>query len=531
MCYTMFMQAIFDTSANFADLRKRDCIYVDKTMYLHRLITDPGRSSFLFSRPRRFGKSLMLSTLESIFMGRRDLFKGLYIDTQTDYAWPVVPVIHLDFSDVNVATMDDFRDGFSECIEDALSAANYSYDPDAPATTNFKRAVRKLSDNGNTPIAVLVDEYDAPIDHALDNPVLAKEIRACLAPFYASFKKMNGRYIRFMLMTGVARFTKFSVFSSLNSPVDLSTEPSCASMLGYTETELDTYFSEHMHHRAAAMRMPYAAYREELRRWFNGYRFTRAETKVYNPVSIAQTLTGESLKFEAPWTRTGRPQMLSWFLKTHDVTALPFESGITTNIDALETSTELDALDPIPMLYQTGYLTISEGSLDSDTVTLRFPDEEVRRDMYRFLADIRARREGWCLQALAYLEDGKMDEFLTSLTALYAAQPSHGKDPHPPESHYQSILHTALLGGGFLCQCECAQSSRKRCDIVAETPKYIYIFELKRGKRLSAKTAVKQIIDRDYAAPHRGKGKPVIAVGLVFHPDDRTLRDTAWEPL
>ena len=332
-----------------------------------------------------------------------------------------------------------------------------------------------------------------------------------------------------MLMTGVAKFTKLSIFSSLNSPSDLTFNPDYAAMLGYTDEELEANFSEHMHARADAMGLSYKDYRAELKRWYNGYRFTRDEIKVYNPISIAESLKSKSPHMTADWSATGRPSMLATFLKAHDITSMPFEKGIPADISELETSSDFSTLKPKAMLYQTGYLTMIQADPGSDSIVLGFPDEEIRRDMYRFISDLRANDENWCKEALNYLKIGDIDEFLTRLTALYAGLPTGAKVKRLPESHYQGILQTALLSAGFICSSECVQSSRKRCDTVVETPNNICIFELKVGKRLSAKTAVQQILERDYAAPHLGKGKPVFAVGLIFHPEDHTLRDSAWQ--
>ena len=484
---------------------------------------------YFVSRPRRFGKSLMISTLKYLFQGRRDLFKGTYIDTQTDYDWKTYPVIHLDMSDVNGRTIETLSESLYTNTRDALVKAGLMC-PEKRATAADLLGYGIDALSAQPQVVVLVDEYDALIGRHLGNPDVAEEIRALLHEYYSKLKSKSSG-LRFMMMTGVAKFTKVSVFSSMNNTADITTNPDYAALLGYTEGELETNFSEHMHQCADTMGMSYEAYRAELKRWFNGYRFTMAETKVYNPISIANTLMSKGLTFDAPWSNTGRPMMLATFLKTHEITSSDYEKGVSVHISELESSSDLRALDSISLLYQTGYLTIRDADLKSNIVRLGFPDEEVRRDMYRFITDLRVNTEGWCQKALRRLTCGEIEPFLEALPSLYAGLPAHAKDGKLPESHYQGILKVAMEAGGFKVTCEQIQSSRKRSDLVVETPDYCYIFEFKSAKRLSAKTAVKQIVDRKYDAPHRGKGKPVFAVGLVFDPTERTLRDTAWKQL
>ena len=453
------MKAIYNTGSDFRDLRRRNCVYVDKTCYLHRLITDPGQSTFFIARPRRFGKSLMISTLKHIFQGHRDFFKGLYIDTQTGYDWKTYPVLHLDFSDINTSTESLFEEGFAECIEDALAEVGLTYNASLCPSRNMESAIITLSEVSER-VIVLVDEYDTPIVHALKNPSMAEHIRIEMARFYTTLKKMNSS-IRFLMITGITALPGLSDATALNSPQSISLNPDYAAMLGYTETELETYFSEHMRARAEALHMPYDTYRTELKHWFNGYRFTKAETKVYNPISIGQTLTSLDDHIGDEWSHTGRPMMLATFLKTHDITSLDFENGIATTTKSLESASDIHNLKPLALLYQTGYLTITQTVPGTDDIVLGFPDEEVRRDMYRFLADISAGEEGWCQASLEHLSNGRVDEFLKGLAALYAGLPANANDGDFPESHYQGVLKAVMLAGGFLSHCEYVQSSKK----------------------------------------------------------------------
>ena len=522
------MKTIYKGTFDFAGLRRLGCIYVDKTAYFYKMLSRLNDRFLFFFRPRRFGKSLMISTLKNIFQGHRELFKGLYIDTQTDYDWKVHPVLHLDMSNVTVDTLEEFKASLMDRTARALKEAGLKKIPKVSSAADMLAAgIEDLYTLGVS-VVVLVDEYDAPIGKTLNRPELAEAIRSVLSDYYMRLKA-ESPLIRFMLMTGISKFTKLSVFSSLNSPTDITFDPEYASMLGYTDEELDFNFGDIIAERAK--KSPCDDYRGEIRRWFNGYRFTEANVTVYNPVSIAQTLTSPHDDVSAQWTGTGRPSMLAAFLETHDVTSLNFEKGIPAYINELENSAALTALRPKAMLFQCGYLTITDYDARTGLYALGFPDEEIRRDMYLFLSDIRAHRDGWCQEALADLESGNIVSFLESLPALYASMTYNGRDGVPPESHYQNILHGVMMAGGFVCHAEKAQSSRKRSDLIVETVNYCYIFELKRGKTVKATSAVKQIVDRKYADPYRGTGRQVIAVGLVFHPEDHTLRDTAWKQI
>ena len=274
---------------DFRVMREKGYRYVDKTALLYPLVTRDGDGFFFISRPRRFGKSLMLSTLKCIFQGRRDLFKGLAID-RMDYDWVDYPIMQFSFAGIKSETIEAFKQDFKTCLEDAFTAAKAPWNPDISPGANFRRAIRALAENTGKPVVILIDEYDAPVGHALADIPLATAIRAELSNFYIQIKENVGD-IRFMMMTGVTRFTQLSVFSALNNLTDLTMDDQCATLLGYTDEELEANFSKTLHRHAEVMGLSYEDYREKLRWWFNGYRFARWNTtKVYNPYAIGQTL-------------------------------------------------------------------------------------------------------------------------------------------------------------------------------------------------------------------------------------------------
>ena len=271
-------------------------------MYMHRLISSVNASLFFVSRPRRFGKSLTISALKAIFQGRRELFEGLAID-KTDWAWEKYPVIHFEFNDVATDNLQEFEQDFTAHIKKRLSDAGYEYDASNSAQYNFGEAIEQLSAaNGGKGVVILIDEYDAPVGHTLDKIEVAEAVRARLSALYSQMKNRTGD-IRFMLMTGVSKFTKLSVFSALNNIVDISQRGEYATMFGYTEEELSVNFGEHLRDHAEKMGKTYDDYRAQLKKWYNGFRFAPdVETTVYNPISVAYTLFWKERSFKATWS-------------------------------------------------------------------------------------------------------------------------------------------------------------------------------------------------------------------------------------
>ena len=307
------LQPISTNSSDFPKLRRKRCVYVDKTGFFHKLITGADDCFFL-ARPRRFGKSLMITTLKAIFEGRRDLFDGLAI-SQTDWKWEKYPVLYFNFGKAAADSASRFEQNFTSVVKNALLEAGFSYDKDNTPEINFGTAIDTLSqyhdveiqdnaslhNNDEKGVVILIDEYDDPVAQLRDKPDEAEAVRGLLANFYRQMKDRTGN-IRFLMITGVSKFTKMSVFSALSNLTDLSMKDEYATMLGYTESELDKYFDGHMHAHAEKMGLSYSDYRMELKRWFNGYRFGRSvKETVYNPVSIGVNLSMQEAFFQPCW--------------------------------------------------------------------------------------------------------------------------------------------------------------------------------------------------------------------------------------
>ena len=512
---------------DFRVMREKGYRYVDKTALLYPLVTRDGDGFFFISRPRRFGKSLMLSTLKCIFQGRRDLFKGLAID-RMDYDWVDYPIMQFSFAGIKSETIEAFKQDFKTCLEDAFTAAKAPWNPDISPGANFRRAIRALAENTGKPVVILIDEYDAPVGHALADIPLATAIRAELSNFYIQIKENVGD-IRFMMMTGVTRFTQLSVFSALNNLTDLTMDDQCATLLGYTDEELEANFSKTLHRHAEVMGLSYEDYREKLRWWFNGYRFARWNTtKVYNPYAIGQTLRACSPEFTGTWSRSGQTSTVINYFTNNQLVERDYENVEDVSEEDLDVC-GLEDIRPIAMLYQGGYLTIKE--YRRSRFTLGIPDEEVRRAFNTQLVRKFAQKKDNDYRNLLCdsLAEGDVATFLGRLSDLYAHLAYGPQEDSVHEFSYQRILHVLLTSDGSFRVTAEDRQSHGRADLVAETPERVFVFELKVDG--TPQEALDQIKEKGYAEPYRHSGKEVHLIGLSFDGETRRLTGTAAEPL
>ena len=509
----------------FSELREHGWVYVDKTAWLHRLVADASDRFFFLSRPRRFGKSLMLSTLQSIFEGRRDLFEGLAI-AGTDYDWKPYRVLRFDFSGLATDSLEAFEEDLFLKVSDSVCDAGLGRIPDNRRTAGqvFEYALRELC-RAYGPLAALVDEYDAPISHALTrDAALAEEIRASLARFYIKLKEYAGN-LRFLMLTGVSKFNQASVFSALNNITDLSMRADFADMLGYTEEELTANFAEHMQAHAAKMGLSYEAYRTELRRWYDGYRFSPdSPVRVYNPVAIAQTLTEMAPGFRPTWTTTGSTSLLIHLISRRQLLEISPETRIRAVADDVGAVADLNAIPAPSLLFQTGYLTIVGTEPASDAFFLGLPNEEVRRSYETFYLNQLTRHTDsfWQRELTDCFERGEPDAAFPLLKDLYAGL-AYGPNEPVHEANYRRLL--MILFHVRERRAEEPNAAGNRSDLLLDLPRVTYVFEFKQVAGATAETAIGQIKDRGYAAPYLHGGKPVWAVGLAFDPQTHMLCD------
>ena len=512
---------------DFRIMREKGYRYVDKTALLYPLVARDGDGFFFISRPRRFGKSLMLSTLECLFRGERALFKGLAID-KMDYDWEPYPVLHFNFGTMNISSLEVFKGGFVARIRRAFEDAGVAYDPALAPNDNFANAIRTLARDRGKPVVILIDEYDAPVGHALNDIEKAKAIRAELSAFYGEIKNNVGD-IRFMMMTGVTRFTQLSVFSALNNLTDLTMDDRCATLLGYTDEELEANFGKTLRRHAAVMKLSYEDYREKLRWWFNGYRFARWNTtKVYNPYAIGQTLGACNPAFSGTWIRSGQTSAVFNYFENSQLVELDYEriAGVTEeDLDVCG----LESINPVAMLYQGGYLTIKD--FQDPYFTLGIPDEEVRRAFNTQLVQKLAQKKDNRYRNLTCLAlaKGDLGTFFGNLSDLYAHLTYGPTEASVQEFSYQRILYVLLTSDGAFRVTAEDRQAKGRADLVAKTPERIFVFELKVDG--TPQEALAQIKEKGYAEPYRHSGKAVHLIGLSFDGKTRRLTGTAAEPL
>ena len=516
------MRPIATDTNDFPKLRGRGCIYVDKTMFVHRMLSAVGTNLFFISRPRRFGKSLTLSVLKALFSGRRELFEGLLID-KTDWKWEKWPIIHLSFNTVSTANLERFESDFSRVVKKSLADAGFQCGRESNCTLDFGDAIEALSaQNGGRGVVILIDEYDAPVGHSLGDIDKAEAIRDRLSELYSQMKDRPGD-IRFLLMTGISKFTRLSVFSALSNLVDVTQREEYATMFGYTEEELTANFDEHLRAHAAKMGKSYDDYRAEMKRWYNGFRFsTEVETTVYNPVSVALTLNAKERDFKATWATTGRPSMLMNYLKREDMLRIDPDGTQGVRASAFDIA-ELRDLQPIPLLYQSGYLTIRDYS--AGLYTLAVPDEEVRQDLCLLMTGVAADKSVfWASRLGDYLLAAECDDFFEGLQSLYAAMAYGSTERRVHENSYGRCLSFLLASCGFSFAMANVQSNG-RADVVAKHPAEICIFELKVDEPVDR--AFAQIREKGYAEPYVADGRPIWLIGLSFDSKTRHLADVA----
>ncbi len=360
----------------FNIMKEKNYLYIDKTEIIHDLITR-GRFYFL-ARPRRFGKSLFLSTLQEIFEGNKKLFKDLWIGKQNRYDWPVHPVIYLNFSELDIATPSELKGSLSWQLE--TIAKSYGIDvKDAPSPgTKMLQLTRELSKKSS--VVILIDEYDYPLINMLKNIKVASENREILKNFFSVIKSLD-RYLRAIFLTGVTKFSKTSLFSGLNNLNDITTDPRAATLLGYTQKEIDSYFSGYIKRQAEHTKVSEQEIKDEIKEWYNGYRFSREDIRVYNPFSILYYF--EKKELENYWFASGTPGFLIELLKNQYYELENLEDVHLSSIALGAFDIESLPLDIV--LFQTGYLTINTYDRVKNKYTLTFPNQEIRESFSTYL--------------------------------------------------------------------------------------------------------------------------------------------------
>jgi hypothetical protein len=499
---------------DFEKLRKGDYLYVDKTALIYQLVSS-GCYYFL-SRPRRFGKSMLLSTLHAYFSGKKELFEGLAIE-KLEKDWTEYPVLHLDLNLIKKG----YDNALDSVLNDTLCEWEELYGTRESENTfalRFKGVIQRACKMTGQRVVILVDEYDKPILQTIDNERVQEEYRSTLKDFYGVLKRED-KNIRFAFLTGVTKFGKVSVFSDLNNLFDISMSNKYASICGITDEELDTLFVPYTQRLADTLGQTYDDVREELRVQYDGYHFCEKSIGIYNPFSILCTFQSEQIK--SYWFETGTPSYLVYLLKKHNYN---LEKMATVECDAdVLNSVDSQSTNPVPVIYQSGYLTIKDYNPVYGLYRLGIPNKEVEVGFYKYLlpnyTSIDRTQSGFYIaNFVEEIKAGKVDEFLKRMSSLFADTPYElVKDL---ENHYQNVLFIVTKLMGFYVKAE-YHTSEGRIDLVLQTADCTYVMEFKLDG--TAEEALAQINDKSYALPFTADNRKLIKVGVNFSSTTRNI--------
>ena len=515
-----------DTSYSvFEDLIQSNNLYVDKTSYLYRLITQ-GKRYYFLSRPRRFGKSLTLSTLDAIFKGKRELFKGLYIDS-TDYDWKGYPVIHIDFSDITFSEVNDLKRQIRNSIFEIARNYGVTFSSDYAYNEALKYLIIELSKREK--VVVLIDEYDSLLNNNINNENI-EGIREVLRGFYSVLKASSAN-IRFCFITGVTKFSKMSIFSSMNNLVDISMSDEYSTMLGYTQEELEENFSEYIDKAIKEQNIEREEYLQEVKRWYDGYKFSANGESVYNPVSVGLFFSNGGIEFSNYWISTGGMT----YLLTEIAKRVKFDASLSNCVkiskDRLCSTdivqmlrTNISKENFLSLLYQTGYLTIKEATLVSGSylLTLGYPNEEVENGLNEILLPAYVGSAANSFDNLvikSYFDNGDVESAMATLSSIFASIP-----------YYELVFdRESAWHSGFVCMMNIvgadiipeSATNKGRIDSVLKCPGDIYIIEFKFNQ--SAEKAIEQIKEKKYYESYLDTNKKIHLLGINFSTEEKNI--------
>ena len=517
----------------FSEIREDGYVYVDKTDLIYSL-THEGKIYFL-SRPRRFGKSLLVSTLEAYFSGRKDLFKGLKIDS-LETEWKSYPIFHLDFSGQNFMEADTLKNVLEEFVENAEEI----YGQDEIAITlgsRFRAVLKRAYEKTGERAVVLIDEYDKPLldvmglDMKVQRPDSEGEVsledynRGLLKGFYSVFKAAD-ESLKFVFLTGVTKFSQVSVFSGFNQPNDISMSPKFDTLCGITEQEMTDYFAEPISEMAEHFSCDFETMVEKLRKQYDGYHFSDRLIGVYNPFSLLNAFYHG--RIDDYWFRTGTPTYLVRLLDRYD-------EGLDELIGKYYTTDEFidykaDIEKPLPMIYQSGYLTVTAYDMEDNMFQLDYPNDEVRRGFVSLVASnyLKSREnvDSWTRLTMRCLKNGNLEEFQRRVISFFASIPysMRRKDNEREKERYFHYTFYLLmrLSSTYVTYTE-KQQSQGRVDCVVETDRFVYIFEFKLDG--TADEALKQIEDKGYASEYASDPRRLYKIGVSFSSESGTVGD------
>ena len=507
----------------FSEIRTKGFLYVDKTQYVYD-VCHPGKFVFL-SRPRRFGKSLLTSTFDAYFSGRKELFKGLAIE-KLETEWKHYPVLHFDLSDIKKGTTEECELNLHSQLQDFERTYGCEKASDE-LTIRFRELVKNISRKTESQVVVLIDEYDAPLLTVLHDSERLEPMRTLLQSFYSPLKKLD-QYLRFVFITGISKFSQLSIFSQLNNLNNISMLPQYAGICGITEQELKDNFQEGIDELGKANDMTKDEVLAKLKLKYDGYRFSRNAEGVYNPFSLLSAM--DNRDFNNYWFSTGTPTFLVKMMKRFhtDLTKL---DGSEAGADDFDAPTE-NMHSVLPLFYQSGYLTIKGYDPILSNYTLGYPNEEVKVGLMHALLPfyvvkdpVEARTTAGKMYLALRKDD--IDEALEAARAFFAGIPYQEgtlQDAPTSEGHFTAMLYVMFSFLNVYVYTQ-VRTAKGRMDILMKTDTTIYVMELKLDG--TVEEALKQIDDKGYAIPYEADGRRIVKVGIRFSFEERTI--TEWK--
>lgn len=524
------MQLICVDEQHFSEIRKRGGVFVDKTRIMYDLFKD-GKYFFI-SRPRRFGKSTLCSTLAALFAGKREFFKDLWID-KSDWNWQEHPVIHLDMTKASSpeGNMQRVIEGVLLMLEDVKKNYGLEQISEVAPANYFGALIKALCEKTGKQVVIIIDEYDKPLLDVIHHKDKYPGIHDLLRDFYSQLKA-NSEYLRFVLLTGVFKFAKTSVFSGLNNITDLTFDPTSAELLGYTEQEIVDNFPEHLAELAAGHGKTVPEMQALLREKYNGYSFgvnlkkSEVVGSVYNPFAINHVFHAQQLLDR--WFISATPTFLINKLKEDHFQNLDAENLIT-KLSKLDGSSGPDHLETLHVLYYAGYLTLKQYNSENSFVALNFPNVEVAQSMSDLLLPLVTQKPENAMMRLAdnirkSLAEESIEKLKDLLNQALAQVPYHLFGTQ--ESYYQTVIYLLFAANNISVVAEDIMN-RGRADLTVILPHIVYVFELKMNQ--PATVALDQIKQRDYAAKYRYLNRKINLVGIELSNKDRVVKEIATE--
>ena len=499
---------------NFEKIRNDGYFYIDKTALMYQMVKTG--SYYFLSRPRRFGKSLLISTLEAYFQGKKELFTGLAVE-RLEKDWIKYPILHLD---LNIEKYDA-PESLYNILEKSLTAWEklYGAEPSERSfSLRFAGIIERACKQAGQRVVILVDEYDKPMLQAIGNEELQKQFWDTLKPFYGALKTMDG-CIKFAFLTGVTKFGKVSVFSDLNNLDDISMRKDYVEICGVSDQELHENLDVELHEFAETQGLSYEKLCTKLKEYYDGYHFTHNSIGIYNPFSLLNAFKYK--EFGSYWFETGTPTYLVKLLKKHhyDLEQMAHEETDAQVLNSIDS----ESANPIPVIYQSGYLTIKGYDERFGIYRLGFPNREVEEGFIRFLlpfyANVNKVESPFEVQKFVReVETGDYDSFFHRLQSFFAD--TTYEVIREQELHYENVLFIVFKLVGFYTKVE-YHTNDGRIDLVLQTEKFIYIMEFKLNG--TAEEALQQINDKRYALPFEADGRQLFKIGINFSEKTRNI--------